>query len=142
MNSQALAAYPQAYLGSRPHRLLVVEDDLDMRPIFELVGGSVPPHLLFDWAENVPDAIDRMNRESYDLVVCDFLLDGRGSGLSLKAWCDYNQPTTRFAMMSAFPIADALVDTSPPSAFLRKPFTLAQLRRFLDALLTSSPSDP
>ena len=131
MNACSVVSHPPVSLAPCPRRLLVVEDDRDMRPIFGAIVDSFASHLLLDWAESVPIAMDRMNRQTYDLVVADFLLDGCGSGLTLKNWCDYNHPTTRFVMMSAFPIAEALVGANPPSAFLRKPFTLAQLRRFL-----------
>ena len=141
MSMHAFAAYPEPRSALHLQRLLVVEDDLDMRPFFDRIVGSVATNVLLDWADSVRDAIQRLNRERYDLVVSDFLLDGSGSGLTLKNWCDYNYPRTRFTMMSAFPIADALAADDPPDAFLRKPFTLAQLRRFLNVQLAVASTD-
>lgn len=142
MNAHFHADYAQAAFPILPElrparlrRLLVVEDDADLRAVFERVGASVDPHLVMDWAESVPDAMQRMNRERYDLVLSDFLLDERGSGFSLKTWCEYNHPTTLFAMMSAFPVADGARGSNPPIVFLPKPFTVGQLRSFLWALL-------
>lgn len=129
-----LAAGPcpaSGILRIRSRRMLVVEDDPDLRDVFEYVGAAVDPDLVLDWAENVPDAVRHMERERYDVVVSDYLLDESGSGLTLRHWCDSHRPRTRFAMMSAFPIGDVTSGSDLPTPFLPKPFTVAQLRRFL-----------
>ena len=137
MISHALATHQQPPLSCRTplnpfrRRLLVVEDDLDMRPIFDRIRSAIASNLQLDWAVSVPDAVDWMNRIDYDLVISDFLLEGHDSGLTLKHWCEYSHPMTPFVMMSAFPVADSLAGANPSSAFLRKPFTVEQLRAFI-----------
>lgn len=147
MAMQARASRPhplpagERLLRVRSRRLLVVEDDPDLRAVFERVGAVVDPDLVLDWAESVPDAVEHLERESYDAVICDFMLDERGSGLALRHWCDAHRPATRFAMMSAFPLADFAGGPDRPTSFLPKPFTVAQLRRFLCSELWAGDRD-
>jgi DNA-binding NtrC family response regulator len=119
-----------------PSRLLVVEDDPDLRPVLERAARLVDPELRVDWAVSVPEAIQQLNLGEYELVLTDYLLDERGSGFTLRSWCDYHRPRLRVAMMSAYPIGDA---GSRPEIgrFLRKPFTMQQLWAFLRAALAA-----
>lgn len=113
-------------------RVLVVEDDVDMRTLLERTIRSIEPELAVDWVSNVPDAISQLNEraERYKLVLSDYLLDERGTGFDLYNWCSFHSPELRFAMMSAYPVGQ---ETN--CDFLPKPFSGYGLREFMsDAL--------
>lgn len=121
-------------LRVRRPRLLVVEDDADLRRMIERIGQGLDSELAIDWASGVSSARALLARESYELVLADYLLEGRESGLRLRPYCLRFQPEARFAMMSVLPLAESLERAGQPQIpFLRKPFSPAQLRAFLQA---------
>lgn len=120
----------------RSPRILVVEDDEDLRAIFEKIVHAVSSYVDIDWAGNVDIAQGFMFEQLYDIVIADYLLGGEESGLSLRPLCESRQPQATFAMMSAYPLADLLPSVGGArSPFLRKPFTTTECRRFVRKLL-------
>lgn len=117
-------------------RVLVVEDDLDLRTILERVVRSIDPDLVIDWATNVVDARNLLGARDYRLILADYRLDANGSGLSLRPYCRWRQPSAPFAMMSALTVEDYLRSVGrQPCPFLRKPFSVEECRTFLSSLL-------
>ncbi len=120
----------------RDPRLLVIEEDLDLKVVLERVASFLDPNFIVDWCTNVRTAREALRHTTYDLVLADYLLDGSGFGIHLLRDCQAQQPYAKFAMMSAYPLAgcvDALAHQHVP--FLRKPFSVTECRNFLAAAL-------
>ena len=77
----------------------------------------------------VPAALERLERESYDLVLTDLRMPGL-SGLELLAEVQANHPGTRTLLMSGYAkVADAAAAIEAGiDSLLLKPFTIADLR--------------
>jgi DNA-binding NtrC family response regulator len=123
---------PAPLLRLRAPRMLVVEDDLDLRNVVERVAHWVEPDLRMDWTTSVSPARELMRVNDYRLILADQFLEGRGTGLSLLRDQRRLQPGARFALMSAFPVSDLAPKGIP---FLSKPFSVAECRGFLRAWL-------
>jgi DNA-binding NtrC family response regulator len=139
-----LAPYPQAssfYEVFHPRqglesgeRVLVVEDDRDLEPVFRRVLRTIDPALQLDWTGGSPEAIRLLCRHSYRWVVADYLLD-EGSGTAVKRWMDFFRPRVPFAMISGNQLPAELVRSQGRAVpFLPKPFSWNQLRGFLEQL--------
>jgi DNA-binding NtrC family response regulator len=123
-------------LRIRNRRILVVEDDIDLRTPIERVARSIDRDLQVDWASNVAGAFRLFERSGYDLVLADYVLESGPTGLVLQSWVAERHPRTRFAMMSAYLMRDDLRSAIGGSfPFLPKPFTVADCRSFIEAAL-------
>lgn len=139
MESIETAVFADSGILSRPcQRVLIVEDDSDLRMLVERAVSALDPALTIDWAPGLADAIPLLNEqgEDYRLVLSDYLLDEHGSGFDLKNWCELNFPGLRFAMMSAYPIGPEAIHVLG-CRFLPKPFTLGDLRHFVRSALSA-----
>lgn len=118
-------------------RVLVVEDDVELRPPIERVMSRLSQPVEIEWAQSAPEAIARLLGHRFDLVLADFLLDERGSGFAVRGWCERHRPDLRFAMMSAVAPPDYAAAAGPePVPFLPKPFSARDLQGFLERVLS------
>jgi len=118
-------------------RMLLVEDDADLAAHLERIAHSLVPELSVDRTTSVVEAKALLEVRDYALVVADYLLEGRESGITLRAVCE-DCSVTRFALMSAFAVREVLEnDGAAACPFLPKPFTTAQCREFLRPLLAA-----
>lgn len=90
---------------SGPDRLkvLVVEDDFAMQPLWERIIHAVSPRAIIRWAhsEEGAEALIENRRqagESFDLIVTDIFLDGERNGVDL--WKKYGGEETLFLFTS------------------------------------------
>ncbi len=112
-------------------RLLVVEDDADLWPILERIGGIVDRGLRIDFAPDADRALYRlMSEERYKAVLADVLLPGDHGGYWLRSMCDRYQPWAGFAMMSSSPKLEGF-----DALFLPKPFSIRQAIEFMQDLV-------
>lgn len=119
-------------LRTRHRRILVVEDDIDLRIPIERVTRSIDPELELDWASDVSSASWLLEHETYELILADYNLGEGPNGVSLYRHCARAHPRTRFALMSAYLMRDDVRSAiGGPFPFLSKPFTLGGLRAFL-----------
>lgn len=126
---------PKLRMGHR--RILVVEDDIDLRIPIERVTRSIDLEL--DWASDVSTACWLLEHETYELVLADYNLGEGPNGVSLYRHCARAHPRTRFALMSAYLMRDDVRSAIGGSfPFLPKPFTLAGLGAFLRKELAHS----
>jgi response regulator of citrate/malate metabolism len=70
------------------HRVLIVEDDKTLQPIWSFVASTVSKNIQFDWATSELEAEDLIfeamrNDYQYDLVIVDIFLEGARTGLDL-----------------------------------------------------------
>ncbi|MGH7287020.1 MAG: response regulator [Myxococcota bacterium] len=119
-------------LPLRSRRILVVEDDVDLRIPIERVTRSIDPELELDWASEVSSACWLLQHETYELVLADYNLGEGPNGVSLYRHCARAHPRTRFALMSAYLLRDDVRSAiGGPFPFLPKPFTMTGCRTFL-----------
>lgn len=124
-------------LPSMP-RILVVDDDADVRELLQLVLDSHGHDI--DSVGSGPTALERLSRHAYDLVVCDLHmpgLDGRAVCRAIE-----QQPPPRPAVMfvtgygDAGLYADFLRTSQAP--VVGKPFDINVLRETVRQLLSGT----
>ena len=119
-------------LRRRDRRILVVEDDVDLRIPIERMTRWLEPELELDWASDVSSACWLLEHETYELVLADYNLGEGPNGVSLYRHCARAHPRTRFALMSAYLLRDDVRSAiGGPFPFLSKPFSSAGFRAFM-----------
>jgi DNA-binding NtrC family response regulator len=128
------ARVPRAFLRLLDERVLVVEDDLDLEPVFRRVLHAVDPELRLLWARSAREAIQMLQGRPVGFVVADYLL-GDAPGSQVQRWLERHNPKVPFAMISALPLsAELLRSDGTRVPFLPKPFTVEALIQFLARL--------
>ncbi|GAC1311270.1 MAG: hypothetical protein NVSMB19_25660 [Vulcanimicrobiaceae bacterium] len=123
--------------SSERKRVLVADDDTD---ICTLLQVALLPHCDVVIVHDAETALDRISGGTrYDAIISDFMLPGL-SGLDLIAKVRHAGATAHVPILmisghGAFGIG-AAATAAGADAYLDKPFTLAQLRATVLALLT------
>jgi two-component system, NtrC family, response regulator PilR len=110
-----------------PH-ILVVDDELSMRELLEVLLAKEGYKVTC--AENGQDAISRIKKSAFDLLLCDIRL-GDITGIDvLKALKEENQDTV-VIMISAYASTEAAVEAMNEGAFdfVPKPFNNEELKQ-------------
>jgi DNA-binding NtrC family response regulator len=129
---------PRAFLRLLDERVLVVEDDLDLEPVFRRVLHAVDPELRLLWARSAREAIQLLQGRPVGFVVADYLL-GDAPGSQVQRWLERHSPGVPFAMISALPLsAELLRADGTRIPFLPKPFSVEALIQFLARLRHTS----
>ncbi len=122
--------------ASVPHRILIVDDQVDVRRICKLaIAGE---GALCDEVGTGPDAIARLGECDYDLVLLDVDLPGcSGEQVLRKLRQNPPVPNVKVIMLSGRTSGDDLSRMLNAGAddFLTKPFSLVQLRARVKASL-------
>jgi DNA-binding response OmpR family regulator len=131
------ARMPRTLLRLLDERVLVVEDDLDLEPVFRRVLHAVDPELRLLWAKSAREAIQLLQGRPVGFVVADYML-GDMPGSQVQRWLERHAPQVPFAMISALPLsAELLRSDGTRVPFLPKPFSLDALVQFLTRLRRS-----
>ncbi|MBW2602829.1 MAG: sigma-54-dependent Fis family transcriptional regulator [Deltaproteobacteria bacterium] len=120
--------------NNTPH-ILVVDDELSMRELLEVLLGKEGYRVTC--AENGRDAISRVKKTVYDLLLCDIRL-GDITGIDvLKALREENQDTV-VIMISAYASTEAAVEAMNEGAydFVPKPFNNEELKQTIKNALS------
>jgi signal transduction histidine kinase/DNA-binding response OmpR family regulator len=115
---------------SRPQRILIVEDDADIRSSTVELVRSIGHE-----AEGVPDgdaALERLGSAAWDILLTDIDLAGR-SGVELAAAAAKKWPALRVIFVSGYARPKAGAPQVPDALYLQKPYDLATLERTLEA---------
>lgn len=120
-------------IASEPKRVLVVEDEHSIRDIlvelFDVEGNHVSS------AELLPDALERLRTQRFDLIVTDLRLGGkRDGGLQVMAVAGMLSPDATVLVLTAYP-DDANRQASfrlGALHFLEKPVDLAVIAQHAD----------
>jgi DNA-binding NtrC family response regulator len=125
------------------YHVLIVEDDLCLKTILGRVLGTIDPNVSYTWATSAEEAQMILAEMRVSLVIADFGLVGKTTGLDLWDYCSENLPEMPFLMISGLDIQRffKLVGQnriSPP--FLSKPFRLGECRTQIHALLGGKES--
>lgn len=120
--------------GTKIPRVLVVDDEADLRELLELT--LVGMGLDVDCAADLAQAREQLQRHRYSLCLTDMRLPD-GDGLSLVAWISENRQELPVAVITAFGSADNAVAALKAGAFdyLSKPVALDSLRALVRAAL-------
>jgi CheY-like chemotaxis protein len=125
-------------------RVLVADDDPGILSLIERVLGQHPFEVtLCDDAES---ALVRLQRSgAFDILISDFMLPGI-SGLDLirqvrNSAATANLPIVMISGHGNYAM-DARAKSAGANAFLRKPFTLSQLKKTVQQLLVQQPRVP
>jgi two-component system, NtrC family, response regulator PilR len=121
-------------INDTPH-ILVVDDELSMRELLEVL--LIKEGYKVTCAENGIDAIARIKKTVFDLLLCDIRL-GDITGIDvLKALKEENQDTV-VIMISAFATTEAAVEAMNEGAydFVPKPFNNEELKQTIKNALS------
>jgi len=120
-------------------KILVIDDDPNT---IELVRAGLSKGFDVDEAGDAASAKERMERNDYDLVLCDWMLPDI-DGDKLLAWSkqDPRLRHTPFVMVTAKDDKDCVVSAIRLGAdgYIIKPFTLDRLRAKVHSLLDKQP---
>jgi DNA-binding NtrC family response regulator len=115
-------------------RVLVVDDEPSIRKVLQA-------HLARDGyaveaASDGGDAINRLEKEPFDLVITDLKMPGVG-GLELLAYVRQNHPGLPLIVITAHGTVDSAVEALKLGAYdyITKPFDLTELRASIDKAL-------
>jgi DNA-binding response OmpR family regulator len=128
------ARLPGTLMRLLDERVLVVEDDADLEPIFRRVLHSIDPELRLLWARSAGEAIRLLQGRPVGFVVADYML-GDAPGSQVQRWLERQAPKVPFAMISALPLSTELLRSDGTRVpFLPKPFSVDSLIQFLTRL--------
>ncbi|MEY4763787.1 MAG: hypothetical protein RI907_460 [Pseudomonadota bacterium] len=119
------------------HRLLVVDDEPDLRTLYELTLLREGYHI--ETAGSVAEALDCLNEQRFSLVITDMRLPD-GLGLDILRWLDDQGRPERAVVITAYGSADNAVAALKAGAFdyLTKPVDLKQFRTVVASGLASA----
>lgn len=134
-STQELSISPQAS-PLLEHRILIVEDDVDLMNVIVRIADSLGPNMAIDWATDTHSALKLIQKETYGLVLVDYFLKGSKNGFSLVGACRDHQPDSAFAMMSSMSLEDFWkLPDAIHIPLLRKPFTPEECSGFIASSL-------
>ena len=122
-------------------RLLVVDDEPDLRTLYELTllreGYDI------DTAGSVEDALARLEERSYSLLITDMRLPD-GNGLDLLRRLEESGRRERAIVITAYGSAENAVEALKAGAYdyLTKPVDLKQFRAVVASALGRTPAAP
>jgi two-component system response regulator PilR (NtrC family) len=121
------------------HRLLVVDDEPDLRTLYELT--LVREGYEVDTADTVDDALARLRAGTYSAVITDMRLPD-GSGLDVLHWLESNARGEKVVVITAYGSAENAVEALKAGAFdyLTKPVDLRQFRTVVASALGLGPA--
>ncbi len=122
-------------------RLLVVDDEPDLRTLYELTLLREGYSLVS--AETVAEALDLLKAERFAALITDMRLPD-GSGLDLLAWLEQQGRSERAIVITAHGSAENAVEALKAGAFdyLTKPVDLRQFRSVVATALGREPGRP
>lgn len=119
-------------------RVLIVEDDRTLRPLWEKVLHRKNVPVKVDWATSLDEA-ERLIRyrfrsgAPYHLVVADIFLEGQGTGIDL--WNRYGEESMEFVFVSGLSLSkfDLLMSLNYGSPlFFEKPLNYRKCSEIAD----------
>ena len=118
--------------GAPLRRVLVVEDDPDLIPLFVRALRVVDPELGLLWSMDSDAARILLFAGACEAVVADYAIPGQATGWSLASWCRELTPAIPFGLTSALPLGSIEALGAP---FLPKPFSIRELVAFLHRIV-------
>ncbi|HEX5234411.1 MAG TPA: sigma-54 dependent transcriptional regulator [Silvibacterium sp.] len=121
MSEAAVAIPPPSTPSADQHRILIIDDEAAIRESLETLLGLEGYSI--ETAVNGEDGLDRIEEQSYDLVLLDLALPGK-SGLEILPLIRERHPSLPVIMITAFGKVDNVVDAIRSGAqnFVQKPW--------------------
>ena len=115
-------------------RILIVDDDPALRRTFP--HALARPGRLFDECGSIGEAIGRLEKQRYALILLDYRLPD-ANGLALLDWLSDHQRDEAVIIISGEDAIDAAIGALRRGAddYVRKPYHVAQLQRAVDGAL-------
>ncbi|MFO1292659.1 MAG: sigma-54 dependent transcriptional regulator [Rubrivivax sp.] len=122
--------------AAHPLRLLVAEDDRDMRELIGIVLRGIPGAAEVTMVENAVAAMDFMEDHPLAVLVTDLCMPG-ADGLALLRFARTHQPLAQVLLVTGFATVDSAVAALKEGAFdyVQKPFDTEHLRERAQAAL-------
>ncbi|OWQ87687.1 sigma-54-dependent Fis family transcriptional regulator [Roseateles aquatilis] len=119
-------------------RLLVVDDEPDLRTLYEMT--LLREGFTLDCAGTVEDALELLGARRYDAVITDMRLPD-GSGLDILRWLEQQGRGERALVITAYGSAENAVEALKAGAYdyLTKPVDLRQFRMVVASALGRAP---
>lgn len=131
---------------SRKKKVLIIEDDEDMRSLLEAIVMDVYPHVTIEDSASAEEALCLLQNDplhgqyssNYDLIIVDIFLQGESTGLDFWKYIQEKFPMTTVLITSAlsasrFFTAVGADTISPP--YLEKPFQIGEAKQKIEGLL-------
>ena len=130
-----------AVLPASPAHVLVVDDEPDLRTLYELTLLRVGYRV--EAAASLAEAWQQLETHRFDAVITDMRLPD-GLGLELLHWMLERQRPERCVVMTAYGSAENAVEALKAGAFdyLTKPVDLKQFRSVVAAAIQEAPPRP
>lgn len=115
-------------------RLLVIDDEPDLRTLYEMT--LLREGFTLDSAGTVEDALELLGARRYDAVITDMRLPD-GSGLDILRWLEQQGRSERALVITAYGSAENAVEALKAGAYdyLTKPVDLRQFRMVVASAL-------
>jgi len=113
-------------------RLLLVEDDPDIIPLFVRGLRRVNPSASLIWTLDSEAGIALIEAGFCDAVVADYAIEGASTGWALSELCRTRTPVLPFGLTSVLPLRSVEAIGTP---FLAKPFAIRDVASFLRLVL-------
>lgn len=100
--------YQQPQIESEKKSVLIVEDDVTLKPLWERVFDLMDKNIHVDWTTTAEMA-EKLIRQrfsfghAYNLVIADISLEGKETGLDL--WNKYGEETSNFVIVTGHTIS-------------------------------------
>ena len=135
------AATERMNTPSAAPRLLVVDDEPDLRTLYELT--LVREGYEVDSAGTVEEAWEQLGTQAFDLLITDMRLPD-GTGLDLLARLDESGRSEKAIVITAYGSAENAVEALKAGAYdyLTKPVDLRQFRAVVASALGRTPAAP
>jgi DNA-binding NtrC family response regulator len=120
---------------NKPKRILVVDDEKNIRltlsQALETLGVDV------DTSENGEDALDKIDKIGFDIVLLDLKMSGM-DGIEVLKKIDSIHPEIKVIIITAHGTIDNAVEAMKLGAvdFIQKPFTINEIRDIVKAVIS------
>lgn len=124
---------------SRPRRVLVMDDDLNVRdtllPVLQTRGYET------EFAYSIPSAINAVKNRTFDAFICDLNIEKENDGLSVATAMREAHPQCVVILLTGHPGFDSAVEgiRQKVDDYLTKPTDYDKLIGVLEARLASKP---
>ena len=116
-------------MSKRKHRLLVVDDEANMRELLEIVLGNEGYEVVT--VGTVAQACQRLEGEAFDVVLTDLRMGAdHTAGMQLLSWLQENGSTTPAIMITAHGSVETAIEAMKRGAadYIMKPFKNDEIR--------------
>lgn len=119
-------------------RVLIVEDDLSLKPILARVLGTMDTEYQYEWCTTAEDAVEWLQEEKFDLVIGDCFLIGKKTGIDLWEHCMEKYPNLPFIMMTSLELEQFFHMTGKDMiipTLLSKPIRPGECKQIIEGLV-------